>query len=205
MIEIDVALPLAHFTLAIQCTLQESVIAVVGPSGSVTTSLIETIAGLRPRAKGRVVIDGLDVMPLAPEKRRIGYVPQDIALFPHLSVRRNLTFGGNARFDEVVAILELAPLLDRPPASLSGGERQRVALGRALMTSPRLLLLDEPLAAFDQPLRERVLVFLRRVRDLGVPMIYVTHQKDEAAALATWSLVLERGRLVEQVKMPAAC
>jgi molybdate transport system ATP-binding protein len=205
VIDIDIELPLAHFTLAVQCLLEERVTAVVGPSGSGKTSLIESIAGLRPRASGRVAIDGTDIMHLPPERRRVGYVPQDVALFPHLNVRRNLTFGGSERFDDVVAILELAPLLARAPASLSGGERQRVALGRALMTAPRLLLLDEPLAAVDQPLRERVLVFLRRVRDLGVPMIYVTHQPAEAMALATWSVVLEQGKIVTQVKMPAAC
>ena len=205
MIDIDLALPLAHFTLTVRCTLEEKVTALVGPSGSGKTSLIEAIAGLRPRASGRVVIDGTNVMDLPPERRRIGYVPQDIALFPHLNVRRNLTFGGADRFDDIVAILELAPLLARPPASLSGGERQRVALGRALMTAPRLLLLDEPLAAIDQPLRERVLVYLSRVRDLGVPMIYVTHQPSEAMALATWSIVLEEGRIVSQGRMPAVC
>ena len=205
MIDIDLTLPLAHFTLEVRCLLEEKVTAVVGPSGSGKTSLIESIAGLRPKASGRVVIDGVDVMHLPPEKRRVGYVPQDVALFPHLNARRNLTFGGSDRFDDVVAILELAPLLHRAPASLSGGERQRVALGRALMTAPRLLLLDEPLAAVDQPLRERVLVFLRRVRDLGVPMIYVTHQPAEAAALATWSVVLEQGKIAAQSKMRAAC
>ena len=198
MIDIDVQLPLAHFTLDVRCALEEKVTALVGPSGSGKTSLIESLAGLRPHARGRVAIDGDDVMHLPPERRRIGYLPQDIALFPHLNVRRNLTFGGHAHFDDVVAILELAPLLSRAPASLSGGERQRVALGRALMTAPRLLLLDEPLAAIDQPLRERVLLFLRRVRDLGVPMIYVTHQPFEAMALASWCAMLERGRVVAQ-------
>lgn len=205
MIDIDLTLPLAHFTLEARCLLEEKVTAVVGPSGSGKTSLIESIAGLRPKAKGRVLIDGFDVMHLPPEKRRIGYVPQDVALFPHLSARRNLTFGGSERFDEIVAILELAPILHRAPASLSGGERQRVALGRALMTSPRLLLLDEPLAAVDQALRERVLVFLQRVRDLGVPMIYVTHQPAEAAALAAWILTLKEGRIVCQGIVPAVC
>jgi molybdate transport system ATP-binding protein len=205
VIDIDLTLPLAHFTLEARCLLEEKVTAVVGPSGSGKTSLIESIAGLRPKAKGRVLIDGFDVMHLPPEKRRIGYVPQDVALFPHLSARRNLTFGGSERFDEIVAILELAPILHRAPASLSGGERQRVALGRALMTSPRLLLLDEPLAAVDQALRERVLVFLQRVRDLGVPMIYVTHQPAEAAALAAWILTLKEGRIVCQGIVPAVC
>ena len=198
MIDIDLRLPLASFTLGVRCALGEQVTAVVGRSGSGKTSMLEAIAGLRPRAGGRVAIDGDDVMELPPERRRIGYVPQDVALFPHLNVRRNLTFGGDARFDEIVSILELAPLLARAPASLSGGERQRVALGRALMTAPRLLLLDEPLAAIDQPLRERVLLFLRRVRDLGVPMIYVTHQPFEAMALASWCVVLERGAVVSQ-------
>lgn len=198
MIEIDLRLPLASFTLAVECALGEQVTAVVGRSGSGKTSLLEAIAGLRRHAAGRVAIDGTDVMAMPPERRHIGYVPQDVALFPHLNVRRNLTFGGDARFDEIVSILELAPLLGRAPASLSGGERQRVALGRALMTAPRLLLLDEPLAAIDQPLRERVLLFLRRVRDLGVPMIYVTHQPFEAMALAGWCIVLERGTVVSQ-------
>jgi molybdate transport system ATP-binding protein len=199
VIEIDVGLPLAHFQLAARCVLEEKVTALVGPSGSGKTSLIESVAGLRPRASGRITIDGgINVMDLPPEQRRIGYVPQDVALFPHLNVRRNLTFGGNERFDDVVSILELAPLLPRAPASLSGGERQRVALGRALMTAPRLLLLDEPLASVDHPIRERVLHFLRRVRDLGVPMIYVTHQWFEARVLAGWCLVLERGAIIAQ-------
>ncbi len=205
MIELDLHLPLAHFTLAVRFALEAKVTALVGASGSGKTSLIESIAGLRPRASGSAVIDGVEVMALPPERRRIGYVPQDIALFPHLSVGGNLTFGevrarerARPHFDDVVSILELAPLLGRAPASLSGGERQRVALGRALMTEPRLLLLDEPLAAVDQPLRERVLLFLRRIRDLGVPMIYVTHQPFEAMALATWCVVLARGEVVAQ-------
>ena len=205
MIELDVELPLARFTLEVRCALEEKVTAIVGPSGSGKTSLLESIAGLRPAARGRIAIDGDDVSGLPPERRRVGYVPQDIALFPHLDVRGNLTFGGRARFDDVVGILELAPLLDRAVASLSGGERQRVALGRALMTAPRLLLLDEPLAAVDQALRERVLEFLRRVRDLGVPIIYVTHLPFEAMALAAWSVTLEKGKIVAQSKMPAPC
>jgi molybdate transport system ATP-binding protein len=195
VIEIDIQLPLASFTLAVETTLREQVTAIVGRSGSGKTSLLESIAGLRPRARGRIVIDGDDISALPPERRRIGYVPQDLALFPHLDVRDNLLFGGAAHFDDVVEMLELAPLLDRAPALLSGGERQRVALGRALMTAPRLLLLDEPLASLDHPLRDRILVFLRRVRDLGIPMLYVTHQPDEAAAIATWSLLLDEGRI----------
>jgi molybdate transport system ATP-binding protein len=205
VIEIDLQLPLAPFTLAIRTSLSARVTAVVGPSGSGKTSLVESIAGLR-RAEGRIVIDG-DVLldsergvDLPPERRAIGYVPQDAALFPHLSVRDNIRFGGadGARFESLVAALELGALLDRNPSLLSGGERQRVALARALMTAPRLLLLDEPLAAIDQPLRERILLYLRRVRDLGVPMVYVTHQPFEALALSTWCVVLGEGRVVAE-------
>jgi molybdate transport system ATP-binding protein len=205
VIEIDVRLPLAPFTLQVRCSLSANVTALVGRSGSGKTSLIESIAGLR-RAHGRIAIDetplldsdrGIDLLP---ERRGIGYVPQDAALFPHLRVAQNIRFGGNdgERFDTLVAALELVPLLDRAPASLSGGERQRVALARALMTQPRLLLLDEPLASIDQPLRERILLYLRRVRDLGVPMIYVTHQPFEALALSSWCVVLHDGRVAAE-------
>jgi len=205
VIEIDVRLPLAPFTLDVRCELSANVTALVGRSGSGKTSLIESIAGLR-RAKGRIIIDGTALrdsdrgIDLPPERRSIGYVPQDAALFPHLRVAENIRFGGSDRdrFDALVAALELTPLLERVPASLSGGERQRVALARALMTQPRLLLLDEPLASIDQPLRERILLYLRRVRDLGVPMIYVTHQPFEALALSSWCVVLRDGRVAAE-------
>jgi len=196
-LDVDIRLPLAHFTLEARCTLAAQVTALVGRSGSGKTSLVESIAGLRP-ATGRIAIDGVPMQHEPPERRGIGYVPQDAALFPHLSVRDNVRFGGRdeERFASLRDTLELAPLLDRAPASLSGGERQRVALARALMTAPRLLLLDEPLASVDQPLRERILLFLRRVRDLGVPMIYVTHQPFEALALASECVVLRDGAIV---------
>jgi len=205
VIEIDVRLPLAPFTLDVRCELNANVTALVGRSGSGKTSLIESIAGLR-RAKGRIVVDGAALLDsdrgidLPPERRSIGYVPQDAALFPHLRVAENIRFGGSDRdrFDALVEALELAALLERVPASLSGGERQRVALARALMTQPRLLLLDEPLASIDQPLRERILLYLRRVRDLGIPMIYVTHQPFEALALSSWCVVLRDGRVAAE-------
>jgi len=196
-IEVDIRLPLARFILEARCTLAAQVTALVGRSGSGKTSLIESIAGLRP-ATGRLTIDGVPIQNEPPERRGIGYVPQDVALFPHLSVRDNVRFGGRdeERFASLRDTLELGPLLERVPASLSGGERQRVALARALMTAPRLLLLDEPLASVDQPLRERILLYLRRVRDLGVPMIYVTHQPFEALALASECVVLRDGAIV---------
>jgi molybdate transport system ATP-binding protein len=183
----------------VNCRTEANVTALVGPSGSGKTSLIESIAGLRQVA-GHISIDSISLLELAPERRRIGYVPQDVALFPHLNVRENIRYGGRdrARFDSLCDTLGLAPLLDRSPATLSGGERQRVAIARALMTDPRLLLLDEPLASIDQPLRERILMYLRRVRDLGVPMIYVTHQPFEAIALSTWCILLREGRVAAE-------
>ena len=199
MIDIDVRGSAAHFTLVVRATLTDRVTALTGRSGAGKTTLLESMAGLCA-ASGRVVIDGTDIATLPPERRRIGYVPQDVALFPHLDVRGNIRFGSRdePRFSSLVETLELAPLLRRSPATLSGGERQRVALARALMTAPRLLLLDEPLASVDQLLRERILIYLRRIRDLGVPMIYVTHQPFEALALATSCIVLDAGRVIAQ-------
>lgn len=204
MIELDFRAPLASFALEVKVALPSSAVAVLGPSGAGKTSLLEVLAGLRA-ATGRVSLDGEVLLDskahvhVPAERRRIGYVPQDALLFPHLSVQQNLRFGVGATaraVDEAAALLELAPLLSRRPATLSGGERQRVALGRALATAPRLLLLDEPLAALDVELKERILPFLLRVRDEArVPFLYVTHQAGEAQALAHEALVLDRGQV----------
>lgn len=199
MIRLDLTLPLGRFTLAVQETLGEGVTALMGPSGSGKTSLLEAIAGLRRGTRGFIEIDGRNVIDLPPERRHIGYVPQDPSLFPHLSVRKNILYAraDTTRMNALAAILELAPLLDRQPGAISGGERQRVALARALMSSPALLLLDEPLAALDESLRSRVLSFLRRVREQErVPMLYVTHHSYEAMAIASECLVLDRGAVV---------
>jgi len=205
VIEIEVAIPLSRFRLEVAATLPADTVAVLGPSGSGKTSLLEAIAGLRPKASGRVTIRGERVMDTAagvkppPELRRIGYVPQDACLFPHLNVADNVRFGmarknGASLFEEAVRILEIAPLLARYPATLSGGERQRVALARAIATEPRLLLLDEPLAAVDPALRGRILPYLLRVREsLGVPFLYVTHNAGEARAVAEAAIVLRSG------------
>jgi molybdate transport system ATP-binding protein len=209
----DVALPLARFPLRVSATLAGRAVAILGPSGSGKTSLLETIAGLRRRASGRITIDGEVLMNsaagvfLPPEKRRIGYVPQDACLFPHLDVRSNVRFGmKDARdsvFDEAVSILEIAPLLARFPATLSGGERQRVALARAIATQPRLLLLDEPLAAVDRELKERILPYLLRVKEaLGTPLLYVTHNVGEAGAMAEEALLLREGAVALQGSAP---
>ncbi|HEY1435494.1 MAG TPA: molybdenum ABC transporter ATP-binding protein [Thermoanaerobaculia bacterium] len=208
MIELEVALSLSRFALSVSTKLSSDTVAVLGPSGSGKTSLLETIAGLRPKATGRivlhedVVLDTAARINLPPERRRIGYVPQDACLFPHLDVRGNVRFGmaqgGRAAlFDEAVAILEIGPLLGRYPATLSGGERQRVALARAIATEPRLLLLDEPLAAVDPELKGKILPYLLSVRDaLEIPFLYVTHNAGEARAVAREALVLREGAVV---------
>jgi len=209
VIELDVGLALAPFPLSVQTRLASETVAVLGPSGAGKTSLLETIAGLRPRASGRIAVDGETLMDsesgvfLAPERRRIGYVPQDACLFPHLDAARNIRFGmgrgDSSLIDEIIGILEIEPLLPRYPATLSGGERQRVALARAIATRPRLLLLDEPLAAVDVELKERILPYLLRVREaLRLPFFYVTHNAGEAAAIAEEALLLRRGAVERQ-------
>jgi molybdate transport system ATP-binding protein len=205
VVEIDVTLPLPRFALRVAASLPAGVTAVMGPSGAGKTSLLETVAGLRGGASGRVAAGGetlLDTtrgVALPPEKRRVGYVPQDSGLFPHLSVLANVRFGARAdprSVEAAIDTLEIRPLLDRRPLTLSGGERQRVALARALATRPRLLLLDEPLAALDVGLRDRVLPWLLRVRDeWSLPCLYVTHNVGEALAVASHLVVLREGRV----------
>ncbi len=206
-IEIDLACAQGGFTLQVSVRLGETA-AVLGPSGAGKTTLLEALAGLR-RARGRVVVGGEVLQDsaarvfLPPERRHLGYVPQEGALFPHLSVRKNLDFGrprpldGRGDFDALVAALDLAPLLARYPRHLSGGERRRVALARALLAQPRLLLLDEPTAGLD-PLRARkALAGILRVRAAaGIPLLVVTHDQREALALASEVVLLSAGRVV---------
>jgi len=211
MIELALELPLASFELKVATRLEDGVTAVMGPSGAGKTSLLEAIAGLRRGVRGRlalgdrVLLDSAAGTALPPEARQIGYVPQDAGLFPHLTARENVRFGAHADAAAVtsaVATLEIGGLLERHPGSLSGGEKQRVALARALATRPRLLLLDEPLAALDVGLRERILPYLLRVRDeWKTPVLYVTHNVGEALALSSRVLLLRAGR-VEAVGAP---
>ncbi len=203
VIELDIELPLAGFALRVEARLPGGVTAVMGPSGAGKTSLLEAIAGLRRRTHGRIAVDGdlfLDAatgVNLRPERRHVGYVPQDAGLFPHLTALANVCFGAHRNEPHVrsaVETLALAPLLDRYPATLSGGEKQRVALARALATGPRLLLLDEPLAALDIGLRERILPYLQRIRvEWNMPILYVTHNVGEALSLAERVLLLRAG------------
>jgi molybdate transport system ATP-binding protein len=206
----NLRLPLAHFTLEIDATLSSPVTAIFGPSGSGKTSLLELIAGLRRPASGSIELAGTVLTDhpthgfVAPQHRSVGYVPQDGALFPHLSVRKNLLYGFDTThtrpvglsLEHIVEVLEIFPLLDRAIATLSGGEKQRVALGRALLAAPKLLLLDEPLASLDAALKERLLPYLLRIRDeFTIPMIYVTHSPDEVVALCDEALILRTGKI----------
>jgi molybdate transport system ATP-binding protein len=188
------------------------VTALFGPSGAGKTSLINAVAGLFEPDEGRIVIAGRTVLDTASgafvpaRRRRAGYVFQDARLFPHMNVEANLRFGwrraspraGEEDIARIVAMLGLAPLLARGPRALSGGEKSRVALGRALLASPDILLLDEPLAALDAARRAEILPYLERLRDTGVPMLYVSHSVDEVARLADNIVLLRAGRVTAQ-------
>jgi len=187
------------------------VTALFGPSGSGKTSLINMIAGLMPPDTGRIALDG-DVLfdaaariDVKPWKRRIGTVFQEGRLFPHLSVKHNLDYGrwmsglaaDTTAFAHAVDLLDIGHLLDRRPGKLSGGERQRVAVGRALLMQPRLLLLDEPLASLDAARKAEILPYLERLRDDSkLPMIYVSHDAGEVARIATHVVRLDGGRVI---------
>jgi molybdate transport system ATP-binding protein len=200
----DVRLPLAEFELSITVELTAPVVGIVGPSGAGKTSLLDLIAGLRRPSAGRIAIDDdivddvADRVHVPPRNRRIGYVPQDNALFPHLSVEQNIRYGARGPLSaEILDLLDINTLLPRRVTSLSGGEQKRVALARALMSSPALLLLDEPLAGIDRALQSRISGYLEELRNrLSVPMIYVTHDREELARIAGQTIELNRGRLV---------
>ncbi|WP_395301412.1 molybdenum ABC transporter ATP-binding protein ModC [Enterobacter sp. ECC-175] len=205
MLELNFTQTLGNHCLTISETLPASgITAIFGVSGAGKTSLINAISGLtRPQSgsiilNNRVLNDVEKKIYLSPDKRRIGYVFQDARLFPHYSVRGNLRYGMAksmaGQFDKLVALLGIDPLLDRLPSSLSGGEKQRVAIGRALLTAPELLLLDEPLASLDIPRKRELLPYLQRLaREIHIPMLYVSHSLDEILHLADKVLVLEEG------------
>jgi molybdate transport system ATP-binding protein len=210
MLSVDIEKRLGAFTVAVRFETASRATALFGPSGAGKTTVVSTIAGLVTPDRGRVALDD-DVLfdstnrvNVAPHRRSVGYVFQEGRLFPHLTVRQNLHYGrwmrGLARDPSeearITALLDLAPFLARRPGRLSGGERQRVAIGRALLMRPRLLLLDEPLASLDAARKAEILPYLERLRDAaGVPMVYVSHQTDEVRRIATSVVRIEAGRV----------
>jgi molybdate transport system ATP-binding protein len=210
MIEVDVGLKLPAFDLEVAFSVGDGVIALFGQSGSGKSLTLGLLAGLMRPDRGRIVVDGdalVDVerdVFVPKHRRRIGLVFQDSNLFPHLSVKQNLLFGRwfaprGAReidFDAVIATLGIEGLLARRPARLSGGERQRVAIGRALLSCPRLLLFDEPLAALDMKRKLEIMPLIERVRDeFKVPIVYVSHAIEEVVRLATTVVVIDAGKV----------
>ncbi|WP_321831210.1 molybdenum ABC transporter ATP-binding protein [Thalassovita sp.] len=199
-----------ELTLDVDFDAPAGVTALFGASGSGKTTVVNAVAGLLQPDRGRISVAGTALLDtsaglrLPPHKRRIGYVFQEGRLFPHLSVQQNLRYGRwfaglrgpSAAEDHLVEMLGLGDLLNRRPGDLSGGEKQRVAIGRALLSEPRLLLMDEPLAALDGPRKAEILPYLERLRDeTQVPILYVSHAISEIARLATTVAVMERGQL----------
>jgi molybdate transport system ATP-binding protein len=211
MLRVDVAKQLGEFSLQASFASEGRVTGLFGASGAGKTSLINMVAGLLRPDRGSIAIDDETLDDIAAgvhvpaHRRRVGYVFQDARLFPHLDVRQNLDYGRrmNRLADDpaararVTELLDIGSLLDRRPGQLSGGERQRVALGRALLAKPRLLLLDEPLGSLDEERKVEILPYLVRLRDeAGVPMVYVSHDAAEMRQLATQVVMLRRGRVI---------
>ncbi len=209
-VAVDITDQLGGFTLEARFESAGRLTALFGPSGSGKTSLVNLIGGLmrpdrgRIAAQGRVFVDTSQKLFVPKHKRRIGYVFQEPRLFPHMSVRANLLYGrwfapAGERYedlDRVVDMLGIGHLLERRPSRLSGGEKQRVAIGRALLTSPRLLLMDEPLASLDEARKAEIMPYLERLRDeTKIPIVYVSHSIAEVARLASDVVVLSRGNV----------
>lgn len=220
MLEVSIRHRQGNFDLEAQFTAGQGLTALFGPSGSGKTSIVQIVAGLLKPDEGfvrfgdTVWTDTDNGRHVPAHRRRIGYVFQEARLFPHLTVRQNLDYA--ARFlpearaglgenrSRIASLLQIAHLLDRRPATLSGGEKQRVALGRALMARPRLLLMDEPLSALDHAIKAEILPDLERIRDVeGIPILYVSHSVAEIARLATRVISLDRGRVVSSGPQPA--
>ncbi|MBI1773795.1 MAG: molybdenum ABC transporter ATP-binding protein [Proteobacteria bacterium] len=209
-LEIDITHRLGGFLLQARFESDGPITALFGRSGAGKTSLVNVIAGIIRPTQGRVALDGQVLLDTAQgvfvpmHKRRIGYVFQEGRLFPHLTVRQNLLYGRwfakeadpAERLETLVELLGIASLLNRRPAALSGGEKQRVAIGRALLAGPRLLLMDEPLASLDEPRKAEILPYIERLRDATrVPIVYVSHTVEEVARLASTLVVMSGGRI----------
>ena len=211
MLQVSIQKQLEAFALQVSFVLASHGITVLwGASGSGKTTLLQCLAGLLRPDAGRIAcreavwFDAERGVCLAPERRRLGYVFQDVRLFPHLSVRSNMLFGRRFRgpsgvsFEDVVGLLGLGRLLHRTPSDLSGGEKQRVAVGRALLACPELLLMDEPLTGLDRGKREEIMAYIKAIPErFDVPILYVTHSDAERRFLADRVLNLEDGKLTE--------
>jgi molybdate transport system ATP-binding protein len=212
VLAVDAEKQLGVLKLSVKFRAAYGVTALFGASGSGKTSVINMIAGLLTPDRGAISLDETILFDagkrinVPPHRRRIGYVFQEGRLFPHLSVRQNLDYGrrmsgvprDEKEFARIAALLDLDRLLDRRPGKLSGGERQRVAVGRALLMRPKLLLLDEPLASLDAGHKREILPYLVRLRDdAGIPMVYVSHSPAEVRRIATTVVRLDRGQVVE--------
>jgi molybdate transport system ATP-binding protein len=209
MLRVDVHKQLGEFSIEASFSNEGRVTGLFGASGAGKTSLINMIAGLLRPDRGVVVLDGETLddtsagVHVPPHRRRIGYVFQDARLFPHLDVRQNLDYGRRmnclaedaAQRARITDLLDIGGLLERRPGQLSGGERQRVALGRALLSKPRLLLMDEPLGSLDEGRKIEILPYLVRLRDEGIPMVYVSHDAAELRQLATQIVMMQHGRV----------
>ena len=211
MITFDCKLPRPDFALDAKFEAKDGITALFGPSGSGKTTVIRTFAGLEPKASGKIMV-GEDCLldtdagiSVAPYKRRAGLVFQNAQLFPHLDVSRNLSYARrfvtksdqDLGFDTVTDVLGINHLLERKPHTLSGGERQRVAIGRALLSSPRILLFDEPLASLDLSRKLEILSLIEKIRDtFKIPIVYVSHSADEIARLASHVIRMANGRVV---------
>ena len=210
MLAVEAHKQLGDFTLDARFRSDGGVTGVFGPSGAGKTTLTTMISGLLAPDRGRITIDEMVLFDSAerisvpPHLRNIGYIFQEGRLFPHLSVRKNLDYGRRmrglaadaAQLERIVNLLDIGPLLERRPGKLSGGERQRIAIGRALLMRPRLLLLDEPLASLDVARKREILPYLERLRDeVGIPMVYVSHQAAELRRIATSVVRLANGRV----------
>ena len=208
----QLSLHLQQFTLGVDVDIQHARTAIFGPSGAGKTSLLETIAGLRKPESAKISFNGQlfddserdHSLPV--RLRKLGYVPQYDSLFPHLSVQRNLVYGSNCKphehtldFHHIIDFLEIGHLLDRHVHSLSRGENQRVVIARALLSSPQLLLLDEPLTSLDAKLKNAILRQLQALhREFGIPMLFVTHDPVEAIAICEDVLLLQTGKIINR-------
>lgn len=210
-LNLNIKLKREAFYLEADLNLDHPVTGLFGPSGSGKTSLLSVIAGLDNPHSGKIELDNVTLydsekkINIPPHLRKIGYVFQDSQLFPHLSVKQNLLYGyrlvpeNKKHFqpDQIIDLLDIGSLLSRRPRNLSGGEKQRVAMGRTLLASPKLLLMDEPLASLDEGLKNQILPFLKRVKDeLHVPMLYVSHIISEILQLTDKLVVLEKGSVL---------